>query len=406
MVGLGEAVYCQRCTTETALTLEFWQERFGRDAFAEAIGFSEGEGREINMFGGSLGGGTYAYGNRMPRCQKCKEFSPSVEQLAAAVPQNGLTCPSCQNHIRVREADAFVHNVLPEAKYVVHEGAIGKGGGEGKGGTQPVVFQCMQCAGAMKVDGSSRMVTCSYCNTPNYLPDGLWLRLHPVQKIEVFFIVASFARDQMRRLKYVDEDARRADAAVAGLPQESYELFARDEESDVRKALAGNPDAPTDVLVSLVGDSDWDVRAALAGNPSCPPEQLVTLAGDSDSDVREAVVGNASLSREVALKLCANADDDIARKLIASPMGQSPEVVEALVSSTNWKVRQTLARSPALSEEQLRRLARDSDSDVRQTAENHPQWREVKPMISAPMWIFIVGLLFSFGLWVYLIKVL
>jgi len=401
IVSLSQIAYCTRCATESQLSLNFWQERFGRDEFAEAMGLDEGEGRQINMMGGELGGGTHAYGKRMPRCQECKDFVPSLSQLAAAVPAGGLACQTCNSHIRVREPDDLVRKVLPEAKYVVHEGAGGKAGGETHTGTQPVVFQCMQCAAAIKVDGSARMVDCTYCSASNYLPDGLWLRLHPVQKVEVFFIVAELDEASRRDLRYQDEEARQADAALPGLPRESYALFAADEEEDTRKALAGNPDVPPDLLATLAQDDEWEVRAALAGNPATPANVLKSLADDSDSDVKTALAGNPKLPPATAVRLCQPGHDDIAKAILHTPVGRNPEVIAAMVASSNWGVRQVVARSSDVTDEQLRKLGSDSDSDVRQTAQRHQRWEAVKPALAGltganhVVMIIIVGVLLT-----------
>jgi len=52
-----------------------------------------------------------------------------------------------------------------------------------------IVFTCPQCGGALKIDGSERMPVCQFCNTNVYLPDDLWLRMHPA-KMKVRWYVA------------------------------------------------------------------------------------------------------------------------------------------------------------------------------------------------------------------------
>jgi hypothetical protein len=55
--------------------------------------------------------------------------------------------------------------------------------------TAPVVMACMACAAALPIDGAHRLVACAYCNASNYLPDDLWLALHPAIKREAWFVV-------------------------------------------------------------------------------------------------------------------------------------------------------------------------------------------------------------------------
>jgi len=54
--------------------------------------------------------------------------------------------------------------------------------------SEPVAYSCPQCAGSLMIDGTDRLVKCSYCETRVYLPDDLWLRLHPAKKKSRWFI--------------------------------------------------------------------------------------------------------------------------------------------------------------------------------------------------------------------------
>ena len=38
------------------------------------------------------------------------------------------------------------------------------------------------------IDGEDRIVICEYCETNVYLPDDLWLRLHPAKKKNRWFV--------------------------------------------------------------------------------------------------------------------------------------------------------------------------------------------------------------------------
>ena len=95
-------------------------------------------------------------------CGKALEFQPVPAHFAAAFPYvKGLV-----------DADVFDEQPGPPA---------------GKGA--PVVIACMSCRGSLPVDGKHRLIACSYCQASNYLPDDLWLSLHPVPKREAWFIV-------------------------------------------------------------------------------------------------------------------------------------------------------------------------------------------------------------------------
>jgi len=55
---------------------------------------------------------------------------------------------------------------------------------------KPVLFSCLGCGAPLKVDASaSRLLTCEYCGATSYLPDALWLRLHPAARKCAFFLI-------------------------------------------------------------------------------------------------------------------------------------------------------------------------------------------------------------------------
>ncbi len=54
--------------------------------------------------------------------------------------------------------------------------------------SEPVAFSCPQCAGSLMIDGNERLIQCEYCETRVYLPDDLWLQLHPAKKKTRWFI--------------------------------------------------------------------------------------------------------------------------------------------------------------------------------------------------------------------------
>jgi DNA-directed RNA polymerase subunit RPC12/RpoP len=56
-------------------------------------------------------------------------------------------------------------------------------------GVKPVYFGCPQCGGTLKLDGSTRLVTCEYCSAMSYLPDDLWHVFHPVRAARPWFAV-------------------------------------------------------------------------------------------------------------------------------------------------------------------------------------------------------------------------
>jgi hypothetical protein len=54
---------------------------------------------------------------------------------------------------------------------------------------KPILFTCPSCGGNLKIDGSERTITCSFCDSSIYLPDDLWHRMHPVKTVSRWYIL-------------------------------------------------------------------------------------------------------------------------------------------------------------------------------------------------------------------------
>lgn len=56
-------------------------------------------------------------------------------------------------------------------------------------GMKPILFSCLQCGGSLKITVDTlRITSCNYCGVSQYLPDELWLSLHPVKKKKEWFV--------------------------------------------------------------------------------------------------------------------------------------------------------------------------------------------------------------------------
>ena len=125
-----------------------------------------------------------------PNCPKCgKPHEPRPAKLAL-LKGKPIKC-SCGDEQLLQPVPAHFAAAFPWVKGFVDADVFdetpGPPAAEGKGA--PVVMACMSCRASLPVDGNHRLVECTYCKTSNYLPDDLWLSLHPVAKREAWFIV-------------------------------------------------------------------------------------------------------------------------------------------------------------------------------------------------------------------------
>jgi len=108
---------------------------------------------------------------------------------AAAIAAEGQpACPACAKPIASRRTPPHITEHYPQIVCVVGETQIAEDG-EVPGAAKPVMFACMNCGAPLRIDGTQRIVDCGSCDVPNFIPDALWLRLHPAKKREPFWLV-------------------------------------------------------------------------------------------------------------------------------------------------------------------------------------------------------------------------
>lgn len=143
-------------------------------------------------------------------CPQCRQ--PMIRESLSAGASTGTFRCACGFTTPCRDAEPSLVQVFPYARWLLGEGPVE---GSAPEASQPVLMACMGCGAGLKVDGSSRTVDCVYCHASNYLPDGLWLRLHPAPRLEWFFLVieldeAALAAEQARASPFDDLLLKRA----------------------------------------------------------------------------------------------------------------------------------------------------------------------------------------------------
>lgn len=86
--------------------------------------------------------------------------------------------PFCGDDINTYPAPDWLRAVVPNAAQVF--GAERFGAVERVDASiKPITFVCLDCGGGLKITSEQDcLITCSYCDSDCYLPDGLWRRLH------------------------------------------------------------------------------------------------------------------------------------------------------------------------------------------------------------------------------------
>lgn len=141
-----------------------------------------------------------------PLCHGCgEELDPTslVEEVRKEGKDADAFCPGCGDALPIRAPGRW--DRLAQRKVVAIVGETAPRGDLGEPETdEAILFSCLGCGAALKVDASSpRLLACEYCEATSYLPDALWLRLHPAQRKRPFWFLMDVDRGELVRTKAI-----------------------------------------------------------------------------------------------------------------------------------------------------------------------------------------------------------
>ncbi|MBN1619851.1 hypothetical protein JW890_03935 [candidate division WOR-3 bacterium] len=186
--ALTQKIPCPFCREELNLSLKTW-EGILEDPIREAPDFDEGESTNSTVMGNI--NYQITYGRQIPRFPESKK-NIDLKKAAEYAEKGNIEDPDTGKKHSFRKIPIEYANIFPEAMYLAMEDTgLVPGGIENKtvNAQEPVAFACPKCGGFLDVDGKNRMVKCSFCNVSVYLPDDLWMRLHPTDTITRWFIL-------------------------------------------------------------------------------------------------------------------------------------------------------------------------------------------------------------------------
>ncbi len=131
---------------------------------------------------------TISINNEYPVCGRCRQQFPVLEMDPDNIPSE-ITCAGCNEATPVHRAPESIRHVLKHNVDIIIGGQFDEPDGlPEKPAIEGVVLNCPMCGSGMKIDGIERIVPCKFCDSKVYLPDDLWLRLHPVKKVMPWYL--------------------------------------------------------------------------------------------------------------------------------------------------------------------------------------------------------------------------
>jgi Zn finger protein HypA/HybF involved in hydrogenase expression len=183
--ALGERIHCPSCLRDQPYPWSEWRDLLD-NAWELRPGTGLGKGGNTTVLGANW---HLLYARFDPYCFACKHDFDMDAVMASVGP---YACPACGERWQQRAAPADARVVMPWLRWLVAEDPEqlpGRGPDTpAPAGAKPILFACMACGGALEVDGSERVITCGFCDASNYLPDDLWLRMHPVETVRRWFM--------------------------------------------------------------------------------------------------------------------------------------------------------------------------------------------------------------------------
>jgi len=212
--GPARSTTCNACHKDVPLTPALWGEQLSCA--------SRGSDMINNPYR------CLAVGNneRTPICPKCEE--PFSFDSAWLDHDYDFACPHCGFEVTTYPAPDWLKAELPALRQVVGgdrptpDGRLQTLQTDDQA-TKPVVLSCPNCAASLKVtEASERTIDCEHCGVDVYLPDGLWIRLHPVQTVHPWTVIFE---DELETA----EDLRERQAKEAREQQQQLQMVVREE---------------------------------------------------------------------------------------------------------------------------------------------------------------------------------
>jgi Zn finger protein HypA/HybF involved in hydrogenase expression len=181
--GLVRKVHCNTCQSDFTVGPKTWT-MFLED-IQNAVTFEGGMSTNYLSHGT-----TVEAAPSLPRCAACG--ASFAREALDACSADSLACPSCKKPMPCGAAPEWAAALNPCLKALFGGEMETQAGAEvdlsGRG-DKPVLFKCPGCGGTVKITTQSdRLMTCEFCNADVYIPDDLWLRLHPVKKAEPWWV--------------------------------------------------------------------------------------------------------------------------------------------------------------------------------------------------------------------------
>lgn len=189
-------VHCNACQNDTAIPVKYWKQNL-YDALEWIVeDMKQGESYNLVQFG--LFSTKWNVAELPPICSECNK-KLDLNNINRKK-ESEIKCSKCGKETNVVPAPNWVKRVLPSADFFVNVQMDDKLVNQEPLISGGIALTCPKCGGALIIDGKDRLVPCKYCDVNIYLPDDLWLRLHPVEVKSRWFLV--YDKEEVEKIDF------------------------------------------------------------------------------------------------------------------------------------------------------------------------------------------------------------
>ncbi len=279
------------------------------------------------------------YSSMPPFCEECFAVIDENDMIEAVKSEKPFTCKSCGHKMPSRAADAALREFHPKAIGVINDSYGFDYAEKNINKDSMLVFKCMTCgAGLELTSDTKRTIKCKYCDNENYLPDSIWVKLHPNKEVQPLFVMLELDESDMN------------DSVNYFLNVTSLNIYKKHFDNFIREYFAKPFITPA-------------FTAWLKTFLSAKNNEKVSFNMDI-TKIHKYFYDNLNLGLS---------SQPVEIKLIAAEFGYGlPAELEAgLVSDKDEKVRLGLAKNSSISKNTLKKLQADPSAAVSGEAKKH-----------------------------------
>lgn len=325
---------CYKCGKYIGLSELFNDQLFGGIVDKERYlnSYLAGSVEQIGGSGvGKAGAYKLTYSSGYVHCEECLDPIDNEVIQKALDEKSPVVCSSCEHSMPLRPATPDMKAFHPKAIAVVNDSQGYDKSGKNADKEQMLVFSCMTCGAGLDLnENTQRDIKCGYCNNDNYLPDSIWVKLHPDLDVQPFFLITDISDEDIREsveyfqkvtalriyekhfnnftdkffqkvfitdsikswlnhfLNTTIEDTIGANLDISKPRKHFYGQFSLgldNQDVSLKEIVAGASSLPEDIQAALAKDASPTVRLALAKNSNISKDTITILKSDTDPGV-------------------------------------------------------------------------------------------------------------------------